>query len=132
MDHGDVLRLLHILSPVLTPFLRPISFGLQRNKLVSYVQCDLVRPCPVPRTELLRDLREVGRDHELLRQVPPWRNLLSRIERRKIVGLYIRVPVSGHVGIVGSMLGVELAAVLEERRHEGHGVGVLNWLHKET
>ena len=80
MDHSDIPRLLHVLSPVLTPFLRTISFGLQRDKLVSDVQRDLVRPCRVPRTELLRDLREVGGDHELLRQVPPWCNLLSRIE----------------------------------------------------
>ena len=52
MDDGDVLR--HIATLV------------ERNELVANVQRGLVRPCPVPRTQQLRDRTQIGRGYQLL------------------------------------------------------------------
>ena len=101
MDDGDVPRLIP-LAP------------LERNPLIAYVQCHLVRPRPVPRPESFWDRGEVGGEHPLIRQGPPWSRFFRSVEGGEVVKSKVSVPEAGHVGVVRSPLGVELDTDGEE------------------
>ena len=101
MDNSNIPRLISLLP-------------LERNPLIAHIQRNLVRPRPVPWPESLWDCCQIGGEHPLLRQTPPRCNFLRSVETSEVVELEVPVPEAGHVGVVGSPLGVELDAEADE------------------